>query len=191
EVIGRSAITEVVAGVPLRITADAFFQNSTAGAEVLVELVDDAIDVGPDDVVLDAYAGGGLFGATTAGGAGRVIAIESDPLALGDLRHNLAGSEARIVDGRVEEAARTIGERWDVAIVDPPRSGLGAEGVTAIVGGRPRTIAYVSCDPAALARDARLLGEAGFVLERVTPVDLFPQTYHVEAVAVFRYGAPS
>jgi 23S rRNA (uracil1939-C5)-methyltransferase len=187
-VIGPGWITESVAGMDFRVTADAFFQNNTAGADVLVGLVDAALDAGEDDTVLDAYAGGGLFGLTAARGAGRLVAVESDELALADLRHNAerAGGERRIVPGRVEEVAATIGERWDLAVVDPPRTGLGASGVGAVVTGGPRTIAYVSCDPASLGRDAGLLGEAGYTLVEATPVDLFPQTFHIETVAVFR-----
>ncbi|HSG80371.1 MAG TPA: class I SAM-dependent RNA methyltransferase [Acidimicrobiia bacterium] len=186
-VIGPGWLTESVAGLDFRITADAFFQNNTAGAEVLVALVDEALEASEDETVLDAFAGGGLFGLTAGRRAGRLIAVESDPLALGDLRHNASrsGMERRIVPGRVEEVVATMGERWDLAIVDPPRSGLGARGVGAVVSGGPRVVAYVSCDPASLGRDARLLDEAGYSLTGATPVDLFPQTFHVETVAVF------
>lgn len=73
-------------------------------------------------------------------------------------------------------------------MVDPPRSGLGKEGVGVLAGGGPRRIAYVSCDPATFARDARLLGERGYALEWVQPVDMFPQTFHVEMVGCFQAG---
>ena len=75
---------------------------------------------------------------------------------------------------------------WDLVVADPPRTGLGEAGVSALLAGKPRAIAYVSCDPASLARDTRLLGAAGYRLDWAAPVDLFPQTFHIETVAAFR-----
>jgi 23S rRNA (uracil1939-C5)-methyltransferase len=185
-VMGPPYVHEVVGGVRFRITGPAFFQVNTAGAETLAELVGNALQPSGSDKLLDAYAGVGLFSATVGKSAGRVIAVESNGVALGDLRHNL--SEAgianhEVVRGRFEEVAPATS--WSVAVCDPPRTGLGERGVAAVVGGAPQRIAYVSCDPASLARDTRLLDEAGYRMEKVTPVDLFPQTFHVEAVAVF------
>jgi tRNA/tmRNA/rRNA uracil-C5-methylase (TrmA/RlmC/RlmD family) len=189
-VIGDGAIRETVGGVTFRITGDAFFQNNTAGAEKLVELVGEALVPRVGDTLLDAYAGGGLFGITVGRGVAAVIAVESDPVAVADLRHNAAaaGVGIRIVEGAVEQAVPVLGGRWDIAVVDPPRDGLGVEGVAAITIGRPRSIAYVSCDPASLARDSRYLAERGYRLEWAAPVDLFPQTFHIETVAAFSAG---
>ncbi len=184
---GSGSIVETVAGVPLRITGDAFFQNNTAGAEALVGLVAEALSPRPGETLLDAYAGGGLFGLTVGRQATRVVAVESGTLAADDLRHNAASAPmpVRVVEGAVEAALPHLEARWDLAVVDPPRTGLGARGVQAVVAGHPRALAYVSCDPASLARDTRLLGEAGYRLDRATPMDLFPQTFHVETVAAF------
>jgi 23S rRNA (uracil1939-C5)-methyltransferase len=188
---GSGSIVETVAGVALRITGDAFFQNNTAGAEALVTLVAEALSPRPDETLLDAYAGGGLFGLTVGRGAARVLAVESGAVAADDLRHTAASAPVpvRVVEGAVEAALPHLGSRWHLAVADPPRTGLGAGRVQAILAGRPRALAYVSCDPASLARDARLLAEAGYQLDRVTPVDLFPQTFHVEAVAAFTAAA--
>ena len=182
--IGDGTIHERVAGIDLRITGDAFFQNNTAGAEALVGLVRAAVDPQPGETLLDAYAGGGLF-AVTVGDGLNVIAVESNGLAVFDLRHNLAqsGITHEVIKDSFEDAA--IGEAWDIAIANPPREGLRAAGVTAITTGQPRAIAYISCDPASLARDARLLTDAGYDLDLATPVDLFPQTFHIETVARF------
>lgn len=188
-VFGDPELFETVAGVRFRITGKAFFQNNTAGAETLVRLVTKAAAVGPDDVVLDAFSGGGLFAATVGRVAASVLAIERDPVAAADLHANLteAGVDRfRIVRRSVGDALATGGEHWDVAIADPPRRGLGAAGVDALTAASPRAIAYVSCDPAALARDTRLLGESGYQLEWVTPVDMFPQTFHIECVACYQ-----
>lgn len=189
--IGKPSITEDVAGATYRISGLAFFQNSTDGADVLVRLVREAAAVGSDDVVLDGYAGGGLFAVALGRDAGRVIAVESEPVALRDLRHNLKRSEVdgTVVRSRFEEAATRIDEPWSIAVVDPPRTGLGVDGVDTVVAADPVTIVYVSCDPASLARDARLLAQAGYRLDWATPVDMFPQTFHVETVVRFSLTA--
>ncbi len=186
---GRPWFEEEIDGVRFRIPADAFFQVNTAGAEALVELVSDAAAVTSDDLLLDGYAGVGLFAATVGRSAAHVITIDSGKAAF----HAVGVNLERSVPGRFgsllgpfEEVASTVRERWDVAVVDPPRAGLGADGIAAVSGAAPRTIVLISCDPAALARDARLLGDAGYAPEWVQPMDLFPQTYHIETVTRFR-----
>jgi tRNA/tmRNA/rRNA uracil-C5-methylase (TrmA/RlmC/RlmD family) len=176
----QAEIHELVAGHTFRISGRAFFQVNTGGADALAGLVSRALAPTAGEVMLDGYAGGGLFSATVGSGAGGVVAVESDPMAVADLRHNVP--QASVVAQPFETARLS---RVDVAVVDPPRSGLGEQGVSTLVRAAPDRLAYVSCDPAALARDARWLGEAGYRLELVTPVDMFPQTHHIEAVAVF------
>lgn len=179
---GAARIHEEVAGRRFRVSGRAFFQVNTAGAEALVRLVGAAAALGPDEVLLDAYAGGGLFSATVGGVARRVVAVEPDPTAVADLDAN-TGENVEIVAGPVE--GLPAGRRWDVAVVDPPRAGMGERGVAAVVAGGPRAIVSVSCDPATFARDARLLAAAGYRIGPVTPVDLFPHTPHIETVALF------
>lgn len=185
---GVGAIHEVVAGRRLRITGGSFFQNNTEAAELLVGLVREALQARRSETLLDAYAGGGLFGITAAANAGRIISIESSATSVRDLRHNhkAAGlTDTRVVRARVEDAVPDLDEYWQIAVVDPPRPGLGSEGVNAITAAAPRAIAYVSCDPASLARDTAYLQERGYSLDWAAPVDLFPQTFHVETVAKF------
>ena len=187
-IIGEPTLEETVGGVTFRISGTSFFQNNTAGAEHLVALVTEAAEVGPDDTLLDAYAGGGLFAATTGRGAGRVIAIELGQTESRDLQANLnrAGIDSyRIVESTVEDAVEGLDEYWDVVVADPPRRGLGADGIEAVTAAEPRTLVYVSCDPASLARDTALLAEWDYELDWVTPVDMFPQTFHIECVARF------
>lgn len=187
--IGADHIHEVVAGVRFRITGPAFFQVNTPGADHLVDLVTEALDPGRDDVLLDAYAGGGLFTATAGRTAGRVVAVETGVEAVADLQHNLRANDcfnAEVVDGRVEDVLADPIDEWTLAICDPPRTGLGAEGVMGLVQPQPRAIAYVSCDPASFARDVRHFAEAGYTLEWATPVDLFPQSFHVETVGLLQ-----
>jgi len=186
-IIGGTTITEVVAGTPLRITGGSFFQVNSAGAEALVECVSEALSPQPHEVLLDGYAGGGLFGATVGAGCAAVVAIEASPTAVADLRHNLeaADVEAVVYRGDFDAVLEEVGAAFDVAVVDPPRSGLGREMIDVLASAAPRAIAYVSCDPASLARDAGHLAARGYRLDRVRPVDMFPQTYHIEAVASF------
>ncbi len=182
-IIGTGSVVERIEGVDLRVTADAFFQNNSEGAGALVRLVATALEVQPDDVLLDAYAGGGLFGVTVGSRAQRVLAVETNPLAIADFTVNAATVDHRLFMGSFGDV--DIPDRWSVAVVDPPRTGLGERGVEAVVATRPRTLAYVSCDPASLARDTKLLRASGYRLDWVQPVDMFPQTFHVEAVARF------
>jgi 23S rRNA (uracil1939-C5)-methyltransferase len=184
---GRPAVTEIVAGRPYRISGGAFFQNNTDGADALVALVEEAAEATEADVVLDGYAGGGLFTVALAEDAGRVMAVEVDPTAVRDLRRNLktAELEATVIRAPFDETPMRADEPWSIAVVDPPRTGLGAEGVAVVTAPYPRRIVYVSCDPASLARDAALLRDEGYVLEWATPVDMFPQTFHIETVARF------
>ena len=178
-------IEEVVAGCTFRITGRAFFQNNTAGAEALVGLVREVLEPQPTDVLVDGYAGGGLFAATVGPACQRVIGVESDRITAADFEQNVG---VRALRKKFESAASLLPKAFDLAVVDPPRSGLGREGVGVLAGGRPRRIAYVSCDPASFARDARLLGDQGYGLEWVQPVDMFPQTFHVEIVGCFEAG---
>lgn len=190
--IGRPYVFEEVAGHRLRITANAFFQNNTPGADALVAHVLEALDPQPGDVLLDGYAGGGLFSVSLGAHVDEVIAVEVSPLALDDLEFNLteAGTAAAsIVPVPFEECLDEL-EYWTIAVVDPPRTGLSSEGVEVVTAAQPRAIAYVSCDPASLARDARLLADAGYRLDWATPIDLFPQTFHVETVARFVHTDP-
>jgi 23S rRNA (uracil1939-C5)-methyltransferase len=184
-VIGADHIHEMAADVRFRITGSAFFQVNTPGADALVALVGEALEPVIDDVLMDAYSGGGLFTATVGTTAGRVIAIESGSEAVGDLEHNLEANEcynAEIVEGRVEDELLDPVDKWTIAVCDPPRTGLGPEVVAGMVQTRPRALAYVSCDPASFARDVWHFAEHGYRLEWVTPVDLFPQSFHVEMV---------
>jgi 23S rRNA (uracil1939-C5)-methyltransferase len=180
-------IHEEVAGVRFRIGGRAFFQVSTPGAGRLVHHVDLAL-AGAEGVLLDGYAGVGLFAATVGRRFGAVTAVESDRRAVDDLGHNTDG-RVTVVGRRLEEAVAGLG-RFEAAVVDPPRAGLGPGVPECLAAAGVRWLAMVSCDPATFARDARRLVTAGFVLEWVQPLDLFPQTYHVEIVARFtRAGA--
>lgn len=182
---GRAAVIhEEVAGRRFRISGRTFFQVNTDGADELVRQVDLLVgDRSRSDVLVDAYAGGGLFSATIGEGVGEVIGVESDRTAIADLRVN--APHARVVASQMANAFGSLPETVDLIVVDPPREGMGKQVVAGLVGLGARSIVSVSCDPASFARDARHLVDSGYVLVSVQPIDLFPQTPHIETVSHF------
>ncbi len=186
---GHGVWKERLAGFEFGISAPSFFQVNTAAAERLVELVLDALDPGPEDRIADVYAGAGTFTLPLARRAGEVVAIEGSSAAIGDLRRNLERADlfADVIGGAAERELPTAGA-FEHAVVDPPRQGLAVEALDALAATQARSIAYVSCDPSTLARDCQRLVDRGYVVRHATPVDLFPQTFHVETVVVLDRG---
>lgn len=176
-------IHELVARRRFRISAGSFFQARPDGAEALVRAVRRALS--PFDPtsgrLADLYGGVGLFSAGL--GATDAVLVERSASSVADARVNLAPLGARIVHDDVQ---RWRPEPVDAVVADPARAGLGAEGVAAVVGTGAELVALVSCDPAALGRDARLLTDAGYRVDGVELVDMFPHTHHVEAVTTLR-----
>ena len=179
----RAWYHEQAAGRRWRISARSFFQARPDGAEALVDEVARALTgvLGADSHVVDLYGGVGLF-AGALGLPRRVTLVESSASSVADARVNLADRDARILK---TDVARWRPGRADVVVADPPRSGLGTPGVSVVAATHTPRLALVSCDPAALGRDAKLLGEAGYELRSATLVDLFPHTSHVEVVTRF------
>ncbi len=187
--IGSNYITEIVAGYTYRISAPSFFQVNTDQAAQLVPQVLEYLDLQGSETVLDAYCGVGLFTAHLAEYAGLVIGIEEAPAAVDDLMENTTGQKnIEIVEGRVEDALPDLDIPLDAAVLDPPRAGMDRFALDALVEREPARIVYVSCDPATLARDAKRLIRSGYQLVEVQPVDMFPQTCHIESVALFVSG---
>lgn len=179
----RAWFHEEVAGRRWRISARSFFQASADGAEALVASVEQALEAArtAGGHLVDLYGGVGLFAGSLTGD-GPVTLVEHSPSAVADARLNLADRDARIVRADVDHWGPA---RADVVVADPPRSGLGARGVAKVVATHASRLALVSCDPAALGRDARLLADAGYGLRRSQLVDVFPHTSHVEVVSRF------
>jgi 23S rRNA (uracil1939-C5)-methyltransferase len=184
---GKGYWRERLGGMTMSLSAPSFFQVNTKAAEKLVRIVLEALEPDGTDRILDLYAGAGTFTLPLSELAGEVVAVESSSSAIRDLRRNLEAAQlpADVIGGDALRELATIGH-IDSAVVDPPRSGLHVEAAQALAATRARTIAYVSCDPATLARDTAALTASGYTLVSATPVDLFPQTYHVETVAIFR-----
>lgn len=182
----RAWFHEVLGGHRLRVSARSFLQARPDGADALVDLVRAA--AGPADApggrMVDLYGGIGLF-AATVGRDLRTTVVESSASAVADARINLADLDARVVK---VDATRWCPTHADLVVADPPRAGLGKAGVGVVGATGAGRLVLVSCDPAALGRDARLLVAAGWRLAGVTAVDLFPHTSHVEAVSGFERG---
>jgi tRNA/tmRNA/rRNA uracil-C5-methylase (TrmA/RlmC/RlmD family) len=186
---GRGWVRERAAGRDWRVSAGGFWQVHPGAAEALTEAVVEGLGPQVGDTALDLYAGVGLFAGTLArlvGLEGTVVAVESGTRACADARRNLHDLPgARIVAGSVERELPRLGvERADLVVLDPPRAGAGAGVVRAIAALTPRRVAYVACDPAALARDVAAFAAVGYGLGSLRAFDLFPMTAHVECVAV-------
>ena len=174
-----------VLGVRFQVSADSFFQVNLPVAEAMIRYLQNNLPLDSKTNLLDLYCGVGLFSRFFAEKVAHVDAIELSTDAASDFAANLAGrGSASFRQGAVEQVLPQLRIRSGVAILDPPRSGLKPRALEAIIRIAPSLIAYVSCDPATLARDLRSLLAAGYRLERVTPFDMFPQTYHVETIAL-------
>jgi tRNA/tmRNA/rRNA uracil-C5-methylase (TrmA/RlmC/RlmD family) len=185
---GRPFLTQRAAGRDWRLSAGAFWQVHPAAASTLTATVLGALAPGRGDTALDLYCGAGLFAGALAplvGPDGAVIGIESDEAAVRDARHNLRGTPwARIHRGDVARVLRRGGlPLARLAVADPPRAGLAREAVDYLTVSGTERFAYVSCDPATLARDIGLLLKRGWTMEGLRAFDAFPMTHHVECVA--------
>jgi 23S rRNA (uracil1939-C5)-methyltransferase len=189
-VAGESTIEERIGDLELRISPDAFFQTNTQMAERLYALIVDAAALRGWERVFDLYSGIGSIALTLAPRAGTVHGLELVAEAVDDAIANARRNEitnATFYAGDVRLALRELVERAgrpDVLVVDPPRAGLSQKIVRRVIETAPRRIVYVSCNPTTLAPDAAAFVQAGWRLERVTPLDMFPQTPHIECVAV-------
>lgn len=190
--IGDEYVVQQVGGRSFRISPGSFFQVNTAQAETLVRLALAALELRGGETVLDLYCGVGLFTAFIAPAAARVIGVESFSPAVRDAEVNLDEFDnIELYESPVEIALQHLLDQADRqasglrVLLDPPRAGCDKAVAAALVAlGAPRLV-YVSCDPATLARDAKRLIAGGYRLISAQPIDMFPQTHHIEAVAVF------
>jgi 23S rRNA (uracil1939-C5)-methyltransferase len=190
-VAGQEFLTDEVLGRRFRVSSDSFFQVNLVQTAVLIEKAMQMLDIQRNEVALDGYSGVGLFSAFLASRAARVVAIESQPGAVMDARANATLNNQNNINAFEGTLERILGqlhyrrERLDVALVDPPRAGCHPKALQALQTLAPRHICYVSCDPSTLARDIATLCSGGrYNLVAAQPIDMFPQTYHIECIAL-------
>lgn len=204
---GQDYMEEELLGQRFRIAAPAFFQVNTVRearplplairkaalplpadgvsiAELLALLVLDRLDLSGGEFVVDAYSGVGTFAVLMAPLVGKVFGIEDSAAAVKNARYNARDlTNVEFVAGKTEAVLPSLARRPDAVVLDPARMGCHPALLQELIARKPRRLIYVSCDPATLARDLRLLVDGGFHLHEVQPLDMFPQTYHVECVA--------
>ena len=185
---GQKRYLETVDDHRFFVSSPSFFQVNVEQAATAAEVVRDGLNLGKDDLLLDAYTGVGTFAVMLAPHVRRVIAVEESSAAVLDARENAAGvANLEFVLGRTEDVLQGLTEHPDAVVLDPPRAGCQRKALDSLIRMAPQRMAYVSCDAETLARDLKVLCAGGFALERVIPIDMFPQTHHVECVALLRW----
>lgn len=189
-ILGDGIIHDTLCGVPLRLDPVSFSQVNTAGAERLFDVAAQYAAVGTGDTLLDLYCGSGVIGLSMAADCQSLIGVEIHPGAIHNARQSaqeMGLSNTRFITADAAETAATLaqeGLRPDVAVLDPPRKGSDETTLNALVQMAPRRVVMVSCNPSTMARDLAFLDANGYRTQKVQPVDMFPRTRHVEAVAL-------
>ncbi|WAH36448.1 23S rRNA (uracil(1939)-C(5))-methyltransferase RlmD [Alicyclobacillus dauci] len=185
---GSGTLIEEISGIPFRVSPRSFLQVQTGMAERMYETVREYAALKSDDTVIDAYCGIGTMTLMLAKESGRAVGIEEIASAVSDARVNRDDNgieNAEFIAGRVEEwMPKWVedGGHADVVVFDPPRKGIDAAALSAVIEAKPRRIVYASCNPATLQRDLKGLLAGGYKVEAMQPFDMFPQTSHVECV---------
>lgn len=180
--MGRRTVREQVGSTVFQVATDGFWQPHLRAPEVLTGAVLEALQPRAGEVGLDLYCGVGLFAAALADHGVRVLGVEQDRRAARFAARNVP--DAEILSGPLERNLKDLPHQVDLIVLDPPRTGAGPKVVNRLADLGARAIAYVACDPAALARDLATFGELGWQASSIRAFDLFPMTHHVECVAV-------
>ena len=183
---GRDHITEKLGKYRFKISANSFFQTNTRACEKLYTKVSEYAGLDGSQTVLDLYSGTGTIPIWLSGQAKKIYGIEIVHSAVVDARENVSLNgidNCTFLEGDIKDVFKHVPEKPDVIIIDPPRVGMHKDVVGQVLAHSPDKIVYVSCNPATLARDLEMLSTRYAVLE-VTPVDMFPHTYHIESVAL-------
>lgn len=184
---GSRGLSEKLAGIEHEISPLAFFQVNHQQAELMIEIVKDFARLGPSDQVLEGYCGIGSITLPLARQVGKITGVESYSQAVEDARENARRNRVancEFIAGACEQMLPNVEERFDVVVLDPPRAGCPREVIDAVIQAAPNRIVYVSCNPGTLARDLKIFGQNKYVVTRVQPIDMFPQTHHVETVVL-------
>ena len=186
---GQKWYTENMLDRDFRVASPSFFQVNTKQAEFMINLVGDRLNLNGREILVDAYAGVGVFASLLSDRVRKVIAIEESQAAVKDALFGLHDlKNIYYLEGKTEEVLKELEDQVDVIILDPPRTGCHPDAIDSVIASKANKIAYVSCDPPSLARDLSMLVDGGYTVENVSPIDMFPQTYHTECVATLSLG---
>jgi len=186
---GQKWYTENMLDRDFRVASPSFFQVNTKQAEFMINLVGDRLNLNGEEILVDAYAGVGVFASLLSDRVRKVIAIEESQAAVKDALFGLHDlKNIYYLEGKTEEVLKELEDQVDVIILDPPRTGCHPDAIDSVIASKANKIAYVSCDPPSLARDLSMLVDGGYTVEHVSPIDMFPQTYHTECVATLSLG---
>jgi len=184
--VGDNFTVQAVKGRDFRVSPGCVFAPSPVGMGLVVDTVLRGAALTGQETVIDAYSGVGALTAFLAEQAAQVIAIEQNPDAVADTAVNLADcNNVSLYEGTVEEILPVLDITCDILVANPPKTGLSREATQQILALRPSRIIYVSSDVATMARDGRKLNRAGYKLVEIQPIDLRPQTYHIDLVGLW------
>ncbi|HZK44596.1 MAG TPA: 23S rRNA (uracil(1939)-C(5))-methyltransferase RlmD [Syntrophomonadaceae bacterium] len=187
KITGSDKLTETSATINISLSPGAFFQVNHEQMEKIISIVEDFLDLNDEDILLDAYSGVGSIALALASKVKKVVGVESFKDAVKDAKLNANQNKitnAEFIAGACETVLPKLNKSFDKVVLDPPRSGLKKEVIEAIVKANPKKIAYVSCNPATLARDLAIFKENDYITKIVQPLDMFAQTGHVECVVL-------
>ena len=186
---GQKRYLESVGSREFLVSSPSFFQVNVDQAAAAANVVREKLKLNANDVLLDAYTGVGTFAILLASAVKKVIAVEESSAAVADAKQNAGDIEnLEFVLGRSEDVFRNLSITPDVVVLDPPRSGCQPQALASLIEMNPSRVAYVSCDVETLGRDLKILCQGGYKLDEVVPLDMFPQTHHVECVALLSLG---
>jgi 23S rRNA (uracil1939-C5)-methyltransferase len=189
--IGAGQLVEELGGVAFQLSPTTFFQVNRASAKMLLGLVRTGLGLRRGQRLLDLYCGAGAFALPLAGEVAEVVGVEEHASAVADARATAEANaigNARFEVGPVERVLERLEGLFDAAILDPPRRGCHPQALEGLLRLAPARLIYVSCHPATLARDLKILVAGGYQVRSVQPVDLFPQTPHIESVCILEHG---
>ena len=186
-VTGQKHYRDSIQGVEFRVASPSFFQVNNRQASNMALVVKDALNLKGTEVLLDAYAGVGTFAILLAPYASKVIAIEESSAAVADAKVNAENTpNVEFILGKTEEVLGDLDSVPDAVVLDPPRAGCQSAAIDSLLRLYPENVVYVSCDPDTLARDLKMLCSGAYSIDSIQPLDMFPQTHHVENIVILK-----
>lgn len=184
---GDQTLPENLTGIEYQVSTLSFFQVNHEQTERMLDIIKEYARLESGDTVLDAYCGTGSIALNLARSSRLVVGVEAFKSAVKDAKRNAFNNHitnCKFIKGACEDIVPGLGEHFNVIVLDPPRAGCNDKLIEAIIKKQPERIVYVSCNPATLARDLAAMAKAKYVVHAVQPVDMFPQTYHVESIVL-------